>query len=170
MPYSVGLGQVTHEIDPVYRDIGSPKLENGFGILNAARAKMPLLSETLPAKRDVFGEPIGGGTSYAGDKVVQEMGRLRIGATLPSRTIAGVRLSDEQYEDYTRIGGRYAKMRLDSIVNAPGWDGIPAFAKIEAMQKIIEASHRQARNMIWLQNPDLRQASIEAKKKDLSAR
>lgn len=170
LPYSVGLGQVSHEIDPVYRDVGSPKLENGFGILNAARAKMPLLSEGLPAKRDVFGEPIGGGVDYKGDKVVMEMQRLQIGASLPSRTISGVRLTEQQYEEYTRIGGRFAKMRLDSIVNSPGWDNVPAFAKIETIKNIIDAAHRQARSMIWLQNPDLRKASIEAKQKDISAR
>lgn len=158
LPFSVGLGQVAREIDPYER--------NAKGIIDAAKAKIPWVSETLEPRRDVFGEPIpnsGPLPNYAGDPVVQAMDALQFFLSRPTNKIRGIQLTDEQYDDYSRVGGRLAKLQLDQIVSLPGFDQIPAYERFEMMSHAVTSSRETARSMILMQNPDIIQQAINAK-------
>jgi len=147
LPFSVGLSQVAHEIDPYQREAHS--------IFQAAQAKIPWLSEQLMPKRDRFGEPIPNGAplpQYQNDPVVQAMEALHIGVGKLKRTIRGVELSDQQFDDYSRLAGRTTKMRLNALINTPGFAvGLTNEMKIKKIHEIITDSRESAQGMMMQQ-------------------
>jgi hypothetical protein len=79
------------------------------------------------------------------------------------RKIRGVELTDQQYDDYTRIAGRTAKMRLDTIVQMPGFAQMPETVRKDLMTKAITTSREMARSLIMMQNPDILKRANDAK-------
>jgi hypothetical protein len=84
------------------------------GIMDAMRARIPGLSNTLPPKRDLFGDPVHAPAGWApfgsnarlanilspvrysdrvGDPVKEELAKLQFGFSLPSKNLNGVDLS-----------------------------------------------------------------------------
>ena len=153
LPYSVGLGQVAREVDPFSRE--------AHGIIEAAQAKIAGLSSQLHPRYDMFGNPIPSGGSipaamtanrYKNDPVVNALQSLDIGVGRLSKKIRGVQLSGQQFDDYSRIAGRYTKARLDAFVNNPGFSKIPTFAKVETIHKIITTSREEAAKVVMSQS------------------
>jgi hypothetical protein len=72
-----------------------------------------------PGGRGVWGDPIppyAARTSYFDDPVTKEAERVGLPLTLPPDTIRGIKLTDEQYDDYVRLSGRLAHMRLQELI------------------------------------------------------
>ena len=161
LPFSVGLGQVARAIDPYQREVGS--------VFDAARARIPFLRQTLPARRDSFGELIPSAAplpQYQNDPVVQQMKELQIGVGRLDKKIRGVPLDDQQFDDFSRIAGRMAKQRLDAMARLPAFERLPPPTRIEMMHKAIADSREAARNLIMAQNPEILQAAMAAKHAD----
>src|SRR5262249_3880450 len=99
-PYSIGLGQVGRKIDPYQPE--TRDRTTAQEILTQLKANTPLLSQTLPPRRDIFGEPIttGSGTvdRYANDRTMQTLAKMEIGLSRPERKIRGVPLTPQQYD------------------------------------------------------------------------
>jgi hypothetical protein len=102
-------------------------------ILDTFRSKIPGLSQSVLARRDRWGEPIenqgalgidGLSAIYESrvthDPVNQEPFRLGIAPAPLEQKIRGVQLTPDQFDDFQRIGGRFAKGNLDTIVKTPG--------------------------------------------------
>lgn len=165
LPFSVGSSQIARQIDPYMRDThGSNVIES---IFKAARAKTPFVSESLYARRDMFGEPIQSGglnPNYTNDPVVQAMESLHKGIGQLPHKIRGVELTDQQYDDFSRIAGRMTKMRLNAIVNMPGFGMIPNQQKSEMIDDTIKNSRDAARSLIMMQpGANIIQRANEAK-------
>jgi hypothetical protein len=122
---------VERAVDPVVREAHS--------VVDAVRARIPGYSESLPPRRNIFGEPIqleGGWAEHlispvyrsteVTDPVALEMARLKANISMPSRILrgrapaafgappvpaeeVGVELSPEQYDRFVRWAGNENK-------------------------------------------------------------
>jgi hypothetical protein len=177
IPYSVGMSQEAHAIDPYARRVTS--------MTEALKAKTPWWSETLFPMRDWTGEPIPSRESLGmdglsaiyeekarNDPVEQEMLRLGFYPALPKKTIRGVTLTEQQYDDFSRISGRLVSMRLRALITSPGWPQIPDSIKHETIVKTAEQAREQARNVIMMQsmgsNNDIVNQAVQAKLKAMA--
>jgi hypothetical protein len=157
LPFSVGMSQVARAIDPDQRVTD--------GIFEQAASKVPLLSETLQPRRDVFGQPILNGSSvaqYAHDPVVQRMNALDMGVGRLEKKIRGVALTEDQYDDFSNVAGKLAKMRLDALVQ-PGFEQIPAQMQINKIADVIRDSRHLARQQMIAKYPDIAAQATSAK-------
>lgn len=160
LPFSVGMSQTARMVDPYQREAKT--------IWQTAQAKVPWLSTQLMPRRDIFGEPMPNNAAeatarYADDPVVKAMGDLQIGVGKLDRDIRGVRLTDEQYDELSMKAGRMAKMRLDRIVEMPGFSRMAPEIRIELMHKAISQSRETARKLIMIQNPEIVRAATDNK-------
>ena len=152
IPYSQAVGQVAREVDPLQREART--------ILDAFRARLPGLSESLPARIDVWGQPVPQGATLGGvglssiytsrvqndptTRVLAEM-QLRgvaVWPSMPERSIRGVPLTDQQYEQYARLVGQQRKRYLDNFVPNPGWQSLSDGAKAQQVREALEAGRR----------------------------
>jgi len=110
LPYSTAEGQITRLNDPVMREVNS--------IMDAFKAKIPTLSESLPPRRNLWGEAIylEGGlgpdlispiytTTKKLDPVAQELVAQEIPIALPGKNIEGVPLTPQEYDAYVVLAG-----------------------------------------------------------------
>lgn len=163
VPYSVGMAQVAHEIDPYAREART--------LMDQIKAKLPWWSETLMPRRDIWGNPVLN-REWAGtyqqrlqnDAVNQAMMRLEIFPARPERKIRGVELTDQQYDDFARIAGRNAYAQVQAIVATPGFSVISAGIQKSMIRNAIEGARKNAADLILMLNPSILRAAIEAKK------
>lgn len=164
-PFSVGLGQTTNIIDPFERNVRSQGMSNFYGIWDALKAKIPGVDTTLEQKRDFFGEPINRSSNYdlyRNNPVVQRMNSLNMGIGTLSHKIRGVDLTDQQYDDYARVAGRFTKMRLSALVQ-PGFERLPPAVQIKSITGIIDNSREMAAKFVMMQNPGIMQKALKNK-------
>lgn len=151
VPFSVGMSQVAHQVDPYARQART--------LLDSIKAKVPWWSETLMPRRDIWGEPVLN-RDFAGvyvqrlkdDPVNQELMRLHYSPSQPERKIVGVGLTDQQYDDYSRISGRTAKMDLDRLVQMPGFAKYPDGVKHELISNAIKGAREKAGELVKMQS------------------
>lgn len=168
VPYSVGMAQMSRAADPYSRQART--------VMDSIKAKVPGLSESLFPRRDIWGEPmpnreavVGKGitamyeTQISNDPVNAAMTQLGISPAQPQRKIRNQQLTDQQYDDYSRIAGRMAKMRLDVIVRSPDFQSWPPFVRHDVMKETITQSRETARNMILMKYPSIASAAVQAK-------
>jgi len=149
--------QTAQTIDPVVREART--------VLDGLKARIPGLSQGLLPRRDIWGEPVvrDGG---AGPDIMSPIMEKRIKddpvnkALLSAnyfpakldRKIRGVELTDQQYDDYQRLAGRMAKMRLNAMVNIIGNPNVPAAARQEVIQTTIKSAREAAQSLIIMQS------------------
>jgi hypothetical protein len=148
VPFSSGLGQAAHEMDPYQRQART--------ILDAIKAKIPWESETLLPRIDIWGNPIPNkewaglyATRLANDpvnKALLEMPGYEPG--LPERRIVGVQLTDAQYTQYCQVAGRISHQLLSSYVANPGWSQMPVLIRHDLVKTSIEAGRAMARGQL----------------------
>ena len=110
LPYSVGMAQMARASDPYSRQARS--------VMDAIKAKVPGLSETLFPRRDIWGEPMANRdallaagvtaiyeTRMSRDPVNLALLDLGIAPAQVTRKIRNVQLTDDQYDDFQRIAG-----------------------------------------------------------------
>jgi hypothetical protein len=164
VPYSVGLQQMARAQDPYMRQTRT--------LLDAIKAKIPGLSETLMPRRDIWGQPMPNNTALINraltaiyeqqvstDPVNLAMLNLGIAGTLPQRSIRNVPLTEQQYDDFARIAGRMTKMRLDVIVRSPDFSRWPSDTQYDVIKETIDQSREIARNIMMAKYP---QIAVEA--------
>jgi hypothetical protein len=129
-------------------------------VLDAIKSRTPGLSQTLFARRDIWGEPIESDANMfspvatekiKNDPVNQTLMRLGVFPAKIGRTIRGVELTEQQYDDFSRIAGRTAKARLDAIVNQPGFDRIPDEIQTRLIENAIKSSRESTRAVMMMQ-------------------
>ena len=126
VPYSVGLAQMARAMDPYQRDTKT--------MIDTIRNKIPghldsYFGHELPVRRDIWGEPLPSRTALVGaavsaiyeqgvnnDPVNQAMWKVGVFPASVDRKIRNVPLDADQYDDFQRLAGRMAKMRLDKMV------------------------------------------------------
>lgn len=166
MPYSVLMSQTARATDPYSRQARS--------IMDAIKQRIPGLSEELMPRRDVWGEPMPSGDAliaagvtaiYAQrmshDPVNLAMLDIGIAPAPVERRIRNVLLSDEQYDDYARLAGRGAKMRLDAIVRSPDWQNWPRETKHDIIEEVLRQSREAARGIVMMKYPDIPREAVK---------
>jgi hypothetical protein len=168
-----GIGQIAQEVDPHLRD--------AKGVLDAVKSRIPGLSKDLYAKRDIWGEPIareqvGYGVdlinpvyirSLSEDPVNKALLELGVYPARVSKSIRGVELTDQQYDDYQRIAGRLSKQFLDQLVRMPRFNEIPAGIRANIIKQTIDRTRTTAQATMMMQNPNIITEALEAKQKEL---
>lgn len=170
VPFSVGLAQMERASDPYSRQART--------VMDAIKAKIPGLASTLLPRRNVWGDEIPNLPAFEGraisailekransDPVNQAMLDLGVHPAMPERKIRNVDLTDQQYDDYARIAGRMAKIRLDTIVKSPDYRSWPNHVKAAVIQETIRQSRESARGMMLMKFPQIVQDATEARKK-----
>ena len=135
--------------DPTLRDVQS--------VVDQLRSRTPGFSASLPARRNIWGDPIvlqgAVGPDWLSpiyssieknDPVMNEMLRLKIYPTLPNRKIGDYEIPPARYWDYVAEAGRPAKQILDAIVTAPEWENLPDVVREETITEIISKTRRAA--------------------------
>lgn len=168
VPYSVAMQQMDRASDPYSRQAKS--------IVDALKNKVPGLSETLTPRRDVWGNEIPNLPAFGGrmlsailmqqvsnDPVNQAMLSLGIYPASVERKIRGVQLTDQQYDDYSRIAGRMTKQRLDTIVRSQAWGTWTPTVRHDVLLETIRQSRETARGIVMMKNPSIISAATQAK-------
>jgi len=110
-----------------------------------------------PTGRGVWGDPIppfATRTAYFDDPVTKEAERVGLPLTLPPNTIRGVKLTDEQYDDYIRISGQTAHMRLEQLMGDQQYQQEPAAQQLKQLVSARTASRHEAGAELGLGQPN----------------
>ncbi len=155
--------------------VNDPYVREARTILDAVKARTPWSTDLFP-RRDIWGEPIiregSAGPDYVSpiyerrmnnDPVNLAMVRLKIFPARLDREIRDVKLTDQQYDDYARIAGRNAKMRLDAIVKTPGFNSAPPGVQHDLIKQAVDSAREQARALIMMQNPQIVRDAMQNK-------
>lgn len=160
LPYSVGMAQMARSTDPYSRQART--------IMDAIRARVPGMSESLFPRRDIWGEAMPSGDALLApgvtaiytrqmttDPVNRAMLDLGISPAPVERQIRNVPLTDQEYDDYARLAGRATKMRLDMIVRSPQWQMWPNASRHEVIEETIRQNREAARGMMFKKYPHI---------------
>ena len=169
VPYSVGVAQVDRATDPYMRQART--------VIDAIRAKVPTLSEQLFPKRDIWGEPMPNAEALGAkgltavyerrmstDPVNIEMVRLGLGPAVLERKIRNIDLTDQEYDDFSRLAGRLAKQRLDALVSSETYGMFSDAQKALAITGMIESNREAARGYMMARYPHIPQDAANAKR------
>jgi hypothetical protein len=167
LPFSVLQAQMARATDPYSRQART--------IMDAIRARVPGLSETLFPRRDIWGNPMPSGDAliapgvtaiYAQrmstDPVNLAMLSLGVSPAPVERTIRNVKLTDQQYDDFSRIAGGLAKIRLDAIVQSPLWATMPNDSRYEVIKETIKENREVAVGQMFKKYPQIPRDAAKA--------
>ena len=165
LPFSIGMKQIASLADPTWRSVRSE--------MDALRSHIPGLSQGLFPVRDLWGNEQQGGVMMApsaavNDPATQALQKAEYYPARIERKIAGVELSDAQYDKLTRIAGRDAHMKVTLDVSAPGFNLLPQDTRKKILKDAMEQSREMARGIIQM-DPEFMAANIVLKRKALNA-
>lgn len=139
-----------------------PNLREARNILDAFRARIPILSRQVPARLNVWGQPIpneGGLGPNIISPFAQSQGVndpvnaafLDNGAHVgkPGRKVGQRTLSDAEYRNYAAASGQLAHDRLNSFVTGPGFSLIPPMSRADALEGVLRTARGDARTTLF---------------------
>jgi len=145
-------GGITRAIDPEIREVK--------GILDTVRSRIPGLSETLPAKINVWGESIERPGSPAlrflspvqvseskGDPIDVELLNLKINLGMPSKKIKNIELAPDEYRQMVVDAGKIAKPELNKLVQTDWYKKLSDEEKEKEIRKVMRETREDARDM-----------------------
>lgn len=148
-----GMAWAAREMDPYVRD---PK-----GFKQELMARVPGMSENVPPKRDLWGNPVEHNqpkgffgviptkvSEEKADPVDQEMMALGINTDIPSNKIHGVEIPQDLYDKFVERTGQRSKIVLDALVKAPGWENVNDFEKEKVITGVINKVRDEEREML----------------------
>jgi hypothetical protein len=160
IPFSVAMSQMARAADPYSRDART--------VTDAIMAKIPGLSQSIMPRRDVWGELLPSRESlgppgllaiweqrFNDDPVNKAMLNLGIFPAAVGRKIRNVELTPEQYDDWARIAGRLAKLRMNAIVQSPSFSHMPPYLQHDLIAEQLRQSREVARNMMFMKYPSI---------------
>lgn len=147
------VGRVASTIDPTKR---VPD-----GVLQSIQAKLPFLSESLPAKRDVFGnvvEVTGGrynlidpfaSTKGVDDPVLDEASRLGISINQPSKTVANGKYTNKEYSAVQLIRGKILHDSLAALNSSDEYNKATNAGKAKIFQTTIDDVNQAVNDQVY---------------------
>jgi hypothetical protein len=81
------------------------------------------------------------GTPLRNDPVDNALVRAGVYPALPSRTIRNVPLNEAEYDKLSEFVGTRTRMRLERIVNRPGFENLTPGLQARALQRVWEGKH-----------------------------
>ena len=131
------IAQIAYAQDPFSREANT--------IIDAIRARIPVEREKLAKRNDITGEPIRGPQGVLGvatnpfrpspaerDPLSETMLKLGVFKRRPGRTLRNVKLSDEEYEDYSAYMGKIRQAQLAPMVQSPQFQQMMTQNPVEA--------------------------------------
>lgn len=157
-----------------YRKIQDPYMREAFTILDKMRNQVPYLSENLPPRLDVFGEPIKYEQTMnpwfvseeVEDPVIQHVGYLvevtqGSVVTMPKKNIYGISLTNEEYHDYLNLSrntveldGLKFKDALGATILSEGYQAATPTRQVEALKNVQQSFDEEARRLMMLPEND----------------
>ena len=135
-------GNIARSVDPVLRDVNSLK--------EAYLARIPGLSDNVPARKDVFGKDIQRpGSDLARllspvipspvteDLVRTELESLGITMGFPDKKVGGVMMSDEDYRAYQGMAGNVTYDVMSKLIISPQYQNMSPQEKENLMNRTI---------------------------------
>lgn len=170
-PFSSGFYQVNRMMDPYQRETRS--------VVDAIKAKLPGLSETLMPRRDVWGQPMPSreGAGYLTSIYVQKMNEDPVNRAMleaqffpgqVEKKIRNIELTPEEHDDFAKVAGVMTKQNLDRLVTSPNWDTLPMGSKQLAIKHIVEACRETARGIIMARYPHIPLEAAQQKAENLT--
>lgn len=156
-----------------------PEMREVSNMIDAFKSRTPFLKETLLPKRDVWGEPIAKQgalgpdvlspifqSKISTDPVDQRLAALKKFPGRVNDRINGVKLNEQQYNDYQRIAGRLSKARLSDIISRPRFPTLPEFAQVNIINEVINDSREEARGEMMKMYPEIIEQAIQARREE----
>jgi hypothetical protein len=176
--FPTALGQVARISDPIKRQ--TDYSTNASRTLTGLQAKTPGLSQKLPEKRDILGQPQKYGEGVlnivqqlispgyiakkSDDPIISEINRLYESEGsdfLPRATVykftkdkIDYKLSNVEISEFQRTMGEYTKDKLTSLIQSPAYLSMSDVDKAKAIKKIYDDGYELAK-----------QAAINSKQK-----
>lgn len=148
------VAQAARIVDPTAREAKT--------VLDRIRSRIPVLSKSLPAKRDVWGQPIVSSGSVGpdalspiwsskakNDRVNQALISAGAHISEPSRTLGGRELSPQEFGDYRAAVGTLSRERLLPLVSGPGWPRLPVDEQRDSVSDIVTRARKDVRASIF---------------------
>jgi hypothetical protein len=125
-------------------------------------------------RRDIWGEPLPNKERLLGLTAIYEQNAaqdpvnqvfLQSGyfPAPPARKIRGIELTEQQYDDYSRMAGRMAKQRLSVITQSPDWLQWPPNVRHDVVQATIRQSREVASGYIMAKDPTIIERAVRLK-------
>ena len=185
IPFSSAMRGAARAKDPILRDTKTEKEGiDGFmeKFVNEFKAKVPGMSDILPARLDLFGEEINVSSDqgmlydFASPLTISEENPNAIESAIldnkvsvswPQRSVNGVKLSAQQYHDYSKRAGTLTKELLGDVVKTTGFkrlsigeDGMQA----QIIKRMINQARDVAKAELIANDNTLRNKIFEKKK------
>lgn len=152
--------QAAQALDPHMRDART--------IMDAIKARVPVVSKGLPVRRNAWGDPISRGdaigpdalspfyaTQISKDPLAQEIARLRVPLAMPKRSLViegrKVDLTAEQYDELVQLSGKPAKQYLSAYIQSPEWRRMTDAERVEFAKEAL-SDFRKAGRAALIQN------------------
>lgn len=149
-----------------------PNLHDARTIMDAIKARIPVVSKSVPVRRNVWGDPIKAGDSvgpnivspfYASavskDPLNREIARLQAPLSMPQRSVmvAGKRvpLTPSQYDEYVQLSGKAAKSYLEQFITTPEWKAMTDDERRDEVKGALEDFRGAARDELRTNYPEL---------------
>jgi len=186
IPFSAGVGAVERLMDPTMRDAQK--------YLDGIRERVPGWSTTLPARLNIWGEPIvlegGWGpdivspfyqSTIKDNKAADEILAQEVRISMPARSVGNVELTPAEYHQYVKLsaglgieeqtGSKSLKHALISMMKDPFYQqqtGGPDGGKALMIRQKVQAFRAIAKEELLIQNAEL--ASLVQKAREVRAR
>jgi endonuclease YncB( thermonuclease family) len=158
------LNQTAQSIDP--------NLHDARTLMDAIKARTPGLSQSVPLRRDMWGEPITRGDAVGPDLVSPvkasrltddplraEVSRLRVPVSQLQRDVmvAGERvpLNAEQFDEYQRLAGTAASQALHDAIRSPQWQAMTDAQRSEFIRSAFSDVRKGARAQLMVDHPEI---------------
>jgi len=142
-----------------------PHMRDARTIVDAIRARVPVLSEGVPVRRNVWGDPVERGESVGPDflspiystrvkpdALSQEVARLRVPLTLPKRhLIVGgkkIDLDAKEYGELVQLSGRPARTYLEGYIQTPDYLALSDLDRVEFIKEAMSEFRKAGRDAI----------------------
>ncbi|GAY19703.1 thermonuclease family protein [Sphingobium fuliginis] len=153
-----GIAQVARTVDPTVREAED--------ILDAAKARIPGISTTLPERRDVWGAPITGEggvgpdifspvwvSTAKNDPVNKALLQARVNISEPLRDVKTAsgevrRLTGKEYGEYRALAGSIAYGEIGDLVASADWMAMDRTERKKEVTKILRSARERARGAL----------------------
>ncbi len=157
---------ITRSVDPEMREAKT--------IIDTVRSRIPGISEGLPSKLSIWGEPVErAGTSATrflspmeisgkkGTPIDDELVRLKLNLGMPSKHIGKLELTDEEYRKYVIEAGQKSKKASNSLIQRFDYQHMNDADKGAKIHNEVNKIRKQTRDKIIREMPYQRRKLIQ---------
>jgi endonuclease YncB( thermonuclease family) len=151
MAVPTGIAQIARTTDPILREAREP--------IDAIKARIPGLSKTLPARTNLWGNPIvnegGVGPNIVSpiwvntrlnDPVNNTLLRSGIGVGAPGRPrVDGKLVSDDQFREYKTRAGQMTYQALGPYLQSPDWSQLSPDQQEDLVERLKGDARKEAK-------------------------